>query len=473
VTTLAWDGHHWRDPAHEERAMFPSPTRNYTRAVITGVVSLVLLIPQVIAGIRLFAGPGYPGWGPLPAFMFAMLILVQFSQAFAIVQLVRTERDLRAAMGGDDRVAPPVLTQPDRLQAGRDGERLTLERRTRTPAYWRGWGLAALVAPLTAAILVGIGEAIVFLAAPHASGWIISWVFNPRGGLMYVPPPRLTPFEWCLVASPVVPAMAVCIYLPWEQLSLRRQVITCDDQGITVKWLWRRPAFIPWSDVRLLINGPVRLDGSVEYWLRGERHGVVLDLGNGVPKAKDGKPRRPIYGYGGGIEAYEARVQRLIATIVVRAHVPLRTWASGYYQRTRNTESTPFGLTAGEVAAMPLAGALAQPLPAAVAEAAASTAPITLCANIPVRPLLRRAARYGSFFGVLFLLVGLLPMLAATGGNVSRALPGLAGPGGPILVALMLCTVYAMGILIAAEEYRTRNPAISADGKGLTVKGSK
>jgi hypothetical protein len=408
--------------------MFSRPTRNYTRAIITGLASLVLMIPQVIAGIRLFAGPGYPGFGPLPPLLFAMLAVWEVTQIFAIVQLVRTEHDLQAAVRGDDRVAPPGLTQPDRLQAVRDGERLTLERRMRTPVYWRTLGLVALIVPLAAAMLAYIGEGIVFLAAPHASGRILAWVFNRRGNLLYVPPPRLTPFEWCLVAIPIVLAMAACIYAIWEQLSVRRQVITSDDQGITVKWFWRRRVFIPWSDIHLLINGLGKRDGGIVYWLRGDRHGVLLDLGNGVPTSGDGKPRRPIYDYVGGIDVYEAHVQRLLATIAVRAHVPLRKWATGYYQRTRNQESLPIGLTADEVAAMPLAGALWQPLPGAIAEAAASTTPITLCANIPVRPLLLRATKYGSFFGVPLLLVYLLIGLAATRGSFSRAFSGSRRP---------------------------------------------
>jgi hypothetical protein len=446
--------------------MFPRPMGNYTRVVITGAVSVLLPVPQVIAGVRLFAGRGYPGFGPLPTFLFAMLALLQFTPVFAIVQLVRTEHDLQAAVGGDDRVAPAMLTQPDPLQAVRDGDHLILTRSMRRAVFWRGLGLVALLLIPCVAIAY-IGEAIVFLAAPHASGWILAWVFNRREALMFVSPPHLTPLEWFLVLVPVVLAFAVCIFIVWEQLSARRQVITVGDQGVTVKWFLSRRAFIPWSDIRLLVNARFGAYSGVSYWLRGDRHGVILDLGTSVPTMRNGKPRRPVYEYEGGIDEYETNIQRLLATITVRAHVPLRTWATGYYQLTRNQETTPIGLTADEVAAMPVASALSQPSAASIAQVAASTEPFTLCANVPVRVLLRQATVYGSSIGILLLLF-MLVTLALVGGSFSRAFPG---PGEIILVALMLCLFYSIGLLVAVPIYRNGNPAITADANGLTARG--
>ncbi len=184
--------------------MFPRPIGNYKRAVVTGVGAAVLLIPAVTATVRLLTGHRYPGLTPYVGLFLFMLMILEATFLLAFVHLLRTEHDLRAALDGTDSVAPPVLTQPDRQHALHDGETLALTRRMRTGGYWGYLGLVTVSAVFVVPLMTFCGEAIVYLALPHASGWILAWIFNRHGNLVIVPPPHLAPAEWIVVLIPAV-----------------------------------------------------------------------------------------------------------------------------------------------------------------------------------------------------------------------------------------------------------------------------
>ncbi len=450
--------------------MFPRPIGNYWRAVISGAAAAVLLIPELTAAIRLFTGRRYGLVRPAAVFFLFALTCVIFTLVFAVVQILRAERDLQAAAQGDDRVAPSVLTQPDIHQALRDGERLTLARRMRASPYWFYLSLACLCLGLAAPMVAFFGEGAVYLALPHASGWILSWIFNQHGALMFVPPPRLTPFEWLLVLIPAAVALVMCLVVIWDWLSTKRQVICADDRGITVQRFLRRKSFVPWDDIRHLVPDRFNATDEATYWLRGANHGTILDLGLGTSMTKDGKARRPVYEAENGTEAYEANIDQLLATVTVRAHVPLRTWAFGYYGQSKTQEAAPLGLTADEVIAMPQASTLWQPSAAAIAQAASSTDSITLCAATPLHALIRRAAIFGIAIATPVLVLGVF-LLAFSGWSMSKTFPGLQGMQGVISVTAMAGALFIGGIAVAAQSHRNTNPAITADGAGLLAQG--
>jgi hypothetical protein len=213
-----------------------------------------------------------------------------------------------------------------------------------------------------------------------------------------------------------------------------------------------------------------------DYWLRGNMHGAILGFGGAKPVAKpDGKPRRSAFEYSGGPEAYLANVQRLLATITVRAHIPIRVWAYGYYARESkptydlHRPHTAGGLTLEEALTLPIADTRLQPTLAEIQEAQLdSDAVAVLRDRIPWRllaPKLWRNALMG--FGVSATVVALVVVMT----SMQRGWEFLLNPTSALALLVLLCIFPALQVYLAIIFYRNvSSPTVVADNEALTLR---
>lgn len=451
--------------------MFPQPIGNRWNAVIQAAIIALMAFLEIRITLNIVAGQRYLGIARLPALWAFMLAVGIAMFIYVEVQILQTERHLRAAIAGDEHIAPRATKQPNPSQALQPGETLRLSRLTRSGVFWRNVLLVLCLGPLCFVTLAGIGELYIYLAFPHAVGWLAAFLEGPRAPPFPTLPSDLSLFEWGSFLAPLALAALAAGMMLWGPFIGRREDIIVTDAGITVRHPFSRPRFIPWDDIHLILRyGADEVRGTI-YWLRGHQHGLILDPGviAARPTAK-GKPQRPLFAFEGGPDAYLAGIRRLLATLTARAHLPIRVWATGYYASgALRRPVSASGLTLDEALAMPLADSRFQSTPAEVEEARSSSdQTITLRDRIPFRelaPQLRKSAasNAGGFAILMLVEAGIIVTSSGWGHllSLSGALTLLAG------VALG----GALGIYLRVISYRDdTSPSVVAGPDGFKLK---
>lgn len=456
--------------------MFGAARGNYWRAAVAALISVVLLAPVIVGLVRLWFGPAYPaGAGAVVPMIIFFLLIAPLTPLMEMYTLVRRERALRAALRGDEEHAPRAIPQPSPALALRDDERLVLRRTINLQTVWWWWMLLGPVGAVVFAVFLAvIGELCVYLVAPHAAGWIVVPFFSHGHAPFQFPPRTLTPMEWLVNGLVAVPGCALVIWWLPSHIMGYREAIVADQTGIAVRRFIGGRRFVPWDDIRLVIAAGPDPSQPASLLLRGERHGIVLNVSTQPPPPHaDGRPQPAAFLIEGGADAYRARVGRLASTIVARGHVPIRTWARPELGSARGRVPLPTDLTPDEVQRMPLAYGALQPRVAAVEGDGASSAQpgevVSLRAAIPTGVLVRRVGvTYFIFCGLLVVMLGLMALLRMVDLRRIGAVPLFSQPW---VAAGLLLLFFLLAWLLAVATYRDYvAPTVVADAAGVQLR---
>ncbi len=447
--------------------MFPAPHGNCGRASINVLFGVLLLMLAGVVVYRYATGTGYTTYGFAGTAFLVFLPIGLFVVYFTTTQLIGTERALRAIERGGDRLAPPLLTQPDPALALRSGERIEITRALPLGAYLSHLALTVFLAPFAFAMVSVSGEFAVFFVDPSAVEWI-----NPsRIVHQHILPssvPSLTALEWTAVLLPLVLALAAVVAVAHEGIVTRRQTIVADDEGTSLQDFLSPRQLIPWSELRVLLRTLARPPFAESYLIRGARRGFILNFAAAADAELANFLHLGDYRYETGDEPYETQVRRLLATLVARGHTPIRIGAAGYDARSGGAIQPPNNVTVDEVLAMPLARTPLQPPARAIEQASPPDTSVELAVRL-LRATLFKGARFFSLFFIGILAYGLLLSqftLPGRGGSNSFLSIGTLA----LLVGCMILC-FLLGLLIAYSNYQNANPTIVADSAGIDALG--
>jgi hypothetical protein len=275
----------------------------------------------------------------------------------ALAPLVRGGR-LRAAVRQKTRVLRYAMPVPDLAQALATGETLTMERFGQPISVIFGYCIF-IVLPLFLffALIVPVNDPSLYTVSQPM--WL-----------------------WLVLALPFLDGAGLTILIALAMLAARRQHIQADDQGITIQRTLRRTRHISWDAIKSLYR-PMPTEQSIIRIIENGRS-TRLALGSaGLFK--------------GGFNAYYENMQRLLATIIIRSHVPLMAMPLNHFMTTntnpRRTDLDLLGLMSASESVpdhlpsrtVPTALALDEVVPVrnqpprdAIALAAAQTLPFVL-----------------------------------------------------------------------------------------------
>lgn len=277
----------------------------------------------------------------------------------------RIRRIRAAVLAGDDAQVPPMAV-PDLALALVPGTSLTLARR-RT-----GWGNYFAIA-LTFAYLPGI-------------------VIVSQNNTITDIAPLTAMFLW---PGLLIVLFLLLILLAAYLIDTSRVTITIDDQGVRVRNLVTRQA-LAWQDIRGILALPTLTTGVMArtYHLIGVRR--KLDLTFAESELSFTQRRFVRERFIGGTAAYEAGMQRVLATLVARTGQPIRRYPLTLGQLTP-TQRAIFSIP--NAPALPLAPPELQP-PAFIPDAEyARTGRLILRPRLPW---------FGIIFGTCAATLGLL-----------------------------------------------------------------
>lgn len=242
---------------------------------------------------------------------------------FTLALMLWHEWTLRRATCAGATIMPLAESQPDPALALHPGEKLTLWREMRPAPYRRR--LAGAVAWSAAGLVSGLAMSALF-----------DWLVYHRPAPWPSQTDALSLLTWALIWTPAALMVISAEQIVTFAMAVRRQDVTVDDTGVTVTPSWGRARFLPWDDIKLVARQGAESAHGNTYWLRGRRRGVALTLGamSANPRPTD-RLRESDFTFGAsggdGRETHPDAIQRLLATVTVRAHVPIRIWEVLYF----------------------------------------------------------------------------------------------------------------------------------------------
>lgn len=438
---------------------------NAAKAIACGVTAFLLAGSLALVGIHLIVSGDWKGdllfLSVMGACLMILVVLVFIALfAFSSYLCLLRERQYRSLAIGDGQVAKKAPVQPDEQLALRSGESISLGRRRSWREIFTWFSMALIVSP----ILAFVGEMVIFFALPTLGHSPLnpfsmpSFVFEPAPAS---PPPSW--LDWFSAAFPLafgVFLLVAVVLVAWSELP---QEIVVDDRGITKKTFLHKSQFIPWNDIALFVRSvekkPGQLEGSYALW--GKEHQVVFEIDAPPAARKQKKTALDTYMYQGGYALYRANAERLLATVVARAHVPLFAYMTPQLVK-RLSQRYPHLLSLENIANAPLASQIqAEEHPVSMEGALPSEVRLGVRVSLPglvLESLVWCGVLTGLFLGWLHFMPGFMDIYS----SIPLPLPWFYVLLEVIVVPLSCATAY--------RRRRIKRPAVIADNQGLTSK---
>lgn len=376
--------------------------------------------------------------------------------------------------GIDAQQLPASPQQPNSALALHGGEELFLEHHRANYSSLIRESILLFVAFLLLGVL---GDTLIVSVLPafmHAS---FNPLAEPFDATVDPTPPMPNLLDWFTVALPMALGLILFFVGLISQISNRRQRISADDRGITVRYSGHHTQFIPWNDIYLALwDGIQDEDVAGTYTLFGREHTLSFYIHVHRLFLPSGKPMRqvPQFVFSGGYDAYIQDARRLIATIAARSMTPIRI--ARFFPKTQQRMQQRFPmhtLTRAQALNAPLATAPWQPLSA---PPPAGTL-VELAARPPFRPTAIRAIIW--LIVLIAIIVGsaILSNASATYADPSMnpIAETFASPlTASIVIAALMVILVPAAYTLASTAYTQRYAPIKADDAGImTGSGNK
>ncbi len=408
---------------------------------------------------------GLLGLGLLLGSLFLGILLILnviFCAAFA--GTLRRGQYLRSLATRDPTLVSAATPQPDRSLALSNGETLALTYH-RLHSQWRQ--VPALI--LVSLLMAISGEALIFVALPVFGQSALN-SFNLLNIALLKPPTTVapTPLDWLAAAFPLLFSLALIVMIIVYTAINRLPALTADDAGITLRKGRRRTA-IPWNDIVLFahtgVSAPSSTVGSYVLWGRTHRLPFSVVGPRVVENLDDSGAQQTRFYFDGGYETYQANVQRLFATITVRAYTPLLLMREASLVRAIRRRAPVMTTTEDDAREFPLADQAWQPRMNDGSATLAFGEQLTLRARFDAWPVMGESLLWllvvGPIFGFTLNSLGIF--------NTMQSL-GLVGE--VIIVAIVIPLVGFLAWAIAVMRRSAFRPTISVDGFGITSHSS-
>lgn len=370
---------------------------------------------------------------------------------------------LNGAYASNDALAAPWDFPLDPALALSAGKTLTLARPSTQSG--RAQVLGNIIAYLVVMVILSAsGEALILPAFPSVGSWITGL---PTNLLSITTPPTLAPLDWAALAMPMVLILIFSIVAAissWRNSNLH---VIADDAGITLR-ARARHEYIPWHDIVVCLKTNVHQDRGISgtYQLRGREH--ALDFTIGAPDALIGTNKLSTAASNAILlqyQSYTDDAKMLIATLIARSSVTIRTIKPGRKSRLMKGNAAFEKLSAEEINQFPLA--LNQPVTVTPNMYATmhSITRLTFEQRMPFWHVLPRTLLSASLFCAV--MYGIAVRMAP---DYNLKPEDLAAPAMLTFGGLLFLIAGVYSYLMVWTQWQTKVPTVIATASDITTK---
>lgn len=340
-----------------DRSVEIQRTGYVTKIALAAAFAVLMVVADIFVAVYLITIGRFPDFwsaGTLAIVLSVLLLLMETAAiCFNVRRLIVRKRQAASVAARDPSIVEEASPQPDGSLALPTGESLKLKRRYSLNAVFRS--LNAIPYMLW---LVYFSEIVIFQVLPSFDRSLLNLNYKPGlDGPLASPP---TALDWLAAALPLLLAASVFVYGAWQNMRDCFSQIVADDAGVTVRDGLRRRR-IRWSEIDLFARMPDTATtlplGTYVLWSHSQSLSFSIPGIEQEPDyASDIREWEARYVFAGGYNRYLQDVQRLLATIVARARMPLLIVHDTSGRRNLSRKGSAIAsMTEVEALALPLA----------------------------------------------------------------------------------------------------------------------